>query len=244
MVVEEAEGSGADVMWFEPGVVLKDVKSSVWGFFKFKGTQVKGPNKEKVYCTICVSNKKASAKVSYCGGTSNLSAHLKYHHPAEYSKKEEEKKSGKITSYMTIQTDPKSGYRWPKSSTMWKTATKNLAIWLCRNSRPSNLVLDEGFRAFISFLCPQYEVPCPKTISNAIREIYEETKEKIVNKLAEVEFVAVTTDGGTSSNAVSFQDTNVHYLDEDLNMKVHTLGVRENKENILPLISGRKMMIF
>jgi hypothetical protein len=46
-----------------------------------------------------------------------------------------------------------------------------------------------------------------------------------------VEFVAVTTDGGTSSNAVSFQDTKVHYLDEDLNMKVHTLGVRENKEN-------------
>ena len=171
MVVEEAEGSGADVMWFEPGVVLKDVKSSVWGFFKFKGTQVKGPNKEKVYCTICVSNKKASAKVSYCGGTSNLSAHLKYHHPAEYSKKEEEKKSGKITAYMTIQTDPKSGYRWPKSSTMWKTATKNLAIWLCRNSRPSNLVLDEGFRAFISFLCPQNEVPCPKTISNAIRDL-------------------------------------------------------------------------
>ena len=58
----------------------------------------------------------------------------------------------------------------------------------------------------------------------------DETQKKIVEKLANVEFVAVTTDGGTSSNAVSFQDTNVHYLDEDLLMKVHTLGVRENKE--------------
>jgi hypothetical protein len=47
MVVEEAAGSGTDVMWFEPSVVLKDVKSSVWSFFKFKGTLVKGPNKAK-----------------------------------------------------------------------------------------------------------------------------------------------------------------------------------------------------
>ena len=92
MVVEEAGGSGADVMWFEPGVVLKDVKSSVWGVFKFKGTQIKGPNKEKVYCTICATNKKTSAKVSYSGGTSNLSSHLKNYHPDEYSKKEEEKR--------------------------------------------------------------------------------------------------------------------------------------------------------
>ena len=28
MVVEEAAGSGTDVMWFEPSVVLKDVKST------------------------------------------------------------------------------------------------------------------------------------------------------------------------------------------------------------------------
>jgi hypothetical protein len=41
---------------------------------------------------------------------------------------------------------------------------------------------------------------------------------------------SVTTDGGTSSNAVSFVGTNVHYLDEDLNMQFHTLGVRESKE--------------
>jgi hypothetical protein len=64
MVVEEAAGSGTDVMWFEPSVVLKDVKSSVWVFFKFKGTLVNGPNKAKVYCSLCVTNKKASAEVS------------------------------------------------------------------------------------------------------------------------------------------------------------------------------------
>ena len=48
MVVEEGAGTEADVMWFEPSVVLKDVKSNVWSFFRFKGTQEKGHNKAKV----------------------------------------------------------------------------------------------------------------------------------------------------------------------------------------------------
>ena len=52
-------------------------------------------------------------------------------------------------------------------------------------------------------LCPEYEVPCSQTIINFIQNMYEETKEKIKDKVAKVEFVAKTTDGGTSSNAGS-----------------------------------------
>ena len=59
-------------------------------------------------------------------------------------------------------------------------------------------------------------------IGNVIKVVYEEKKKEIVDKLAEVEFVSVPTDGGTSSNIVSFQDTDVHSLDEDLQMRVHT----------------------
>ena len=217
------------VLWFEPKAVLKEVKSNVWDFFKFKGTAVSGPKKDKVFCSLCLSAKK-QADVAYSGGTSNLSNHLKNHHPAEFSKKEAEKTPNKITAYLNRSTVGDSLYKWPKTSMMWKKATKSLAIWLCKSSRPSNMVLDEGLRAFLGLLCPQYEIPCPNTISNYIREIYEENHKKIKEQLEKVEFLAVTTDGGTSSNAVSFQDTNVHYLDDNLNMQVHTLGVRENKE--------------
>ena len=70
--------------WFEPSVVLKDVKSSVWEFFKFKGTKADGPNKSKVYCSLC-TNAKKDPSVAYSGGTSNLSTHLKNHHPDQYS---------------------------------------------------------------------------------------------------------------------------------------------------------------
>ena len=44
-VVEDTPQSGYDIMWFEPSILLKEMKSSVWNFFKFKGTKIKGPNK-------------------------------------------------------------------------------------------------------------------------------------------------------------------------------------------------------
>ena len=62
-----------------------------------------------------------------------------------------------------------------------------------------------------------------------IKEMYDSKKKEIVEKLKDVEFYGVTSDGGTSVNAVSFQDTNVHYLDRDLFLNYHCLGVRENK---------------
>ena len=219
---------GETFQWFEPSVVLKDVKSSVWEFFKFKGTKAEGPNKSKVYCSLC-TNAKKDPSVAYSGGTSNLSTHLKNHHPDQYSLVAK-KQPNKITAYTSETNKPKSQYKWPKSSPMWKKTTKALAKWLCKSSRPSHIVMDEGFRIFLNMLCPEYEVPCSQTIINFIQNMYEETKEKIKDKVAKVEFVAITTDGGTSSNAVSFVGTNVHYLDDDLNMQVHTIGVRENKE--------------
>eukprot|EP00092_Neocalanus_flemingeri_P035021 GFUD01038109.1.p1 GENE.GFUD01038109.1~~GFUD01038109.1.p1 ORF type:complete len:111 (-),score=34.88 GFUD01038109.1:48-380(-) len=70
-----------DIVWFEPKNVLKEVKSNVWEFYKFKGTVDSGPNKAKVFCSLCIAAKK-QADVAYRGGTSNLSNHLKNHHPA------------------------------------------------------------------------------------------------------------------------------------------------------------------
>ena len=224
--------------WFEPSEVLKDVKSAVWDFFKFKGTKAEGPSKSKVYCSLCIEAKK-DPSVAYSGGTSNLATHMKNHHPDQYSQVAK-KPPNKITAYMNDRSNSKSQYKWPKSSPMWKNTTKALAKWLCKSSRPSQLVKDEGFRILLNMLCPEYEVPCPQTIINFIENMYEETKEKIKDKLSEVEFVAITTDGGTSSNAVSFVGTNVHYLDEDLNMQFHIIGVRENKEKHTAINFRRK----
>ena len=77
--------------WFDPKLVLKEVKSSVWEFFKFKGTKADGPSKSKVYCSLCIAVKKDPV-VAYSGGTSNLATHMKNHHADQYSKKIAEQK--------------------------------------------------------------------------------------------------------------------------------------------------------
>ena len=51
-----------------------------------------------------------------------------------------------------------------------------------------------------------------------------------MDNLENVEICAITTDGGTSSDATSFQDINVYYIDEDMQLKSHCLAVTENRE--------------
>ena len=92
------------------------------------------------------------------------------------------------------------------------------------------MVKDPGFLAFMEYTCPEFEVPSTQTISNRVKEIYAKEKEKLKEKLREVDWVAITTDGGTSTNAISYQDTNVHFLDENLKLVSYVLSVKENKE--------------
>ena len=47
------EGSKEEVIWFPAKKVLTSVSSAVWNFFQLKGTKVKGPNKNWVFCKLC-----------------------------------------------------------------------------------------------------------------------------------------------------------------------------------------------
>ena len=53
---------------------------------------------------------------------------------------------------------------------------------------------------------------------------------EICKELKDVEYVSLTTNGGTSTNEVSFLDVNAHYVTSDFEMKSVVLAVRENKE--------------
>ena len=184
----------------------------------------------RVFCNLChdkVLGKKHPG-LCYKSTTSNIIDNLKRRHTLVYNKAENEKannnEAGKNTvlNYFGEKTTIK--YKWRKSGIKWRNATQSLATWLCADSRPSYLVEDQGFRAFLSTICPEYEVPCADTMTKYIKEMYDTKKKE------NVEFCGVTSDGGTSVNVVSFQDTNVHYIDKDLFLNYHCLGVRENKE--------------
>ena len=188
--------------------VLDSVKSSTWKFFKFRmsGGEV---DKNYVFCRLCLDGGKDGkmGKIKYCGGTTNMTSHLKACHKEEAKSllKDEGGKQSILDHFVASSSSDKAVKKWPKSTQRWKELTNALAKWFCKSSRPTAMVSDPGFHAFLALACPEYEPPSQSAITKYIRSLYEVKKKELTESLAEVEFCAVTTDGGTSSDATSFQ---------------------------------------
>ena len=187
--------------------VLDSVKSSTWKFFKFRmsGGEV---DKNYVFCRLCLDGGKDGkmGKIKYCGGTT-MTSHLKACHKEEAKSllKDEGGKQSILDHFVASSSSDKAVKKWPKSTQRWKELTNALAKWFCKSSRPTAMVSDPGFHAFLALACPEYEPPSQSAITKYIRSLYEVKKKELTESLAEVEFCAVTTDGGTSSDATSFQ---------------------------------------
>ena len=194
--------------YVDPKTVLDNVKSSTWKFFKFRlaGGEV---DRSYVFCRLCLDGGNLKrGQIKYCGGTTNMTNHLKGCHKEEAKSlvKEEVTKQSSLDHFVTS-TD-KAVKKWPKSSEKWKNLTTALAKWFCKSSRSTAMVSDPGFHAFLSLACPEYDPPSQSSITKYIRSLYEVKKEEITESLANIEFCAITTDGGTSSDATSFQVLN------------------------------------
>ena len=107
--------------------VLDIVKSSAWGFFKFR---VSGEDIDKsfVHCKLCLdAGQKKKVQIKYCGGTTNLTNHLKTWHKADYksAEKEEAPKESILDHFGGGQG--KAVPKWPKTSERWKELTLAIA---------------------------------------------------------------------------------------------------------------------
>jgi hypothetical protein len=236
---EQVEESGDEVeVTYSAHQVLKKVPSSmVWPFFYFKQNKTtKLANMSRVYCRVCPSgNKSLKEGLPYCNSTSNLSNHLKVHHPKAFKDAEDDKNAPTDLNQNQVKINkiftPKTVVKWKKNSEKWKKVTMSITKWFVQDTRPAYMVEDEGFIKFMAIACPEYETPCANTISKYIDELYIQESERVKNELKDFEFLAMTTDGGSSSNARSFQEMGVHGITENFDMKYYTLGVREVKES-------------
>ena len=195
-------------------------------------------DKNRVFCILCTGGKKKDAGIAYCGGTTSLNNHMQINHPDIWYETKKEAKKGNaenedekqpmIKKFLNVKT-----YQWPKSSVRWKDTTKMIAKWFVKDTRPAEMVEDEGFRRLMAMLKPEYIVPCANTITKYIENLYIEDKSRIEKELVKLEFVAVTTDGGSSSNCSSFQEVGLHGLTEDFKMKYYNVAVTEVKEKVV-----------
>ena len=89
--------------------------------------------------------------------------------------------------------------------------------------QPMSVVEDEGFKKLISFLEPDYTMPCRKTVTSRVIKLYKDCSAKIKRLLDQTMYVALTTDCWTSLTMTSYMAVTCHYIDQEWQMQAHVL---------------------
>lgn len=143
--------------------------------------------------------------ITYSSGqTNSVTKHMATYHPdklREFSKKAKAPRRAKLVNdYSTV------GERKPKKRVIEITKDEQehvnelIALWLARSHRPYNLVHDEGFRNYISYitqtLCGvDVLVPRRRTVSNKVNSVATQLRASLKARLRDTSaYYCVTTD--------------------------------------------------
>lgn len=83
---------------------------------------------------------------------------------------------------------------------------------------------DAEFQTFVKLLCPGYNLPSRKTISESLMpQLYESTLDSVKSSINEAFAVCVTTDGWTSIDNRSFLAVTAHWINKRAELKSNLL---------------------
>ena len=84
-----------------------------------------------------------------------------------------------------------------------------------------------GFVTMCSRFDNKYRVPCRQTVANKlIPERFELLKEHLLEICNVIEYCSMTTDGWKSQATQGYIDLNIHYVDEDFELKLMLLSFK------------------
>ena len=87
---------------------------------------------------------------------------------------------------------------------------------IAKDQQPLTIVRDQGFREFVAELDQNYTLPSTKSIrEKLIPRVYNNSMIDLLEELKNVTFLAMTTDGWTSSTADKYQVYTIHYINWD-----------------------------
>lgn len=209
-------------------------KSEVWKFFGF----LKGSEEKKVVCIKC------KAIMKYSGNTTNMSYHLRRHHPelgnavfsqgkgsasATASETVKSEISQPSTSAALVQTPIYAafGQKLNRNSAKAQAITSSITSFIIECMVPFSIVDSNGFRNVIKAAEPRYTVPERHYFSEqAIPEMYEEVKRSVIKCILQSTRVAITTDSWTSRATQSYVTVTAHYIDLNWEMCSSVLQTR------------------
>ena len=193
--------------------------SPVWDIFNKTEEICDGKKTKKATCSLC------DEKLAYCGGTSNLSKHIKAKHPETYQKlfgdavtSSGSKKQLSITSFQKRCSASRSA-----------EITRHIAEFVAHDLRPVAVVDGVGFIKLLNVLEPGYVVPSQPHIMSILRQQYLSLLKKVRHSL-EMRHVAITTDIWTSSATEAYITVTMHFIDDDWNLVSRVLSTKAMPE--------------
>lgn len=99
-----------------------------------------------------------------------------------------------------------------------------MATFLVVENTPLRTVEKPAFRETLQSFDKQYELQSKKYLSNTvIPQLFNETKEKIIAELHNLDFFSATTDMWSSVNMTQFLSLTVHFINKNSELKSRCL---------------------
>jgi len=187
----------------------KNRNTKLWRYFGFRsddGASIAKGHDKTVYCKI---DKCTSAKIPYCGNTTNLVHHIQKNHPkenAEYLSSSSPAALQKITSFCrpakVVTLDSARG----------REITSAVVGFIVEDLRPINVVTGRGFRKLMQATAPEYPLASASYYTGQISDRYALASINLQSLLSTAMNVAITCDMWTSQAKDAFVGLTLHYV--------------------------------
>ena len=217
-------------------IPLPGAKSKIWKYFAFEADDNdKIQNSTIVFCQVPNCN----ARIGYSRNTTNMSLHLKRHHPTHYQEVQVvsdddnsaqphcSKDASKPTHWQSRITDAfYSVEPYHKNNLRYKACEEALAKFVCLDLQPLSIVSSPPFLQLLKTLDPKFTPLSASQFSRVvIPTLYEKTKSKVKDTLGKVDYLSVTTDAWTGCHNRSYISVTTHFIDPLWNLKHYCLQI-------------------
>ena len=166
-------------------------KSEVWNYFGFPIHFENGVKKVDHSKTVCMTCK---SELRYHGNTTNMSLHIKRHHPTFSISTDRKRKVDENDMSSSSINSPKQVCQVPgqlRLAEAFKTKlshtslraqmiSRQISKFICKDMRPLSMISNDGFKQLINLLEPKYVIPSrPHFTDRIIPDLYNETNDQV-----------------------------------------------------------------
>ncbi|XDV29398.1 hypothetical protein PO909_032532 [Leuciscus waleckii] len=173
-----------------------------------------------VVCKLC------NKEFAYHRSTSSLKYHLNAKHIAA-SVDVSPTPSTRTNTQPTLHQ--MTGLRTRVTKSTSEKITNGLAHWIALDCRPLGVVEDKGLQNVLKIASSDttYELPCRKTVTKRVQQLYDNEKEDKENLLEKAECVALTGDHWTSVSNSNYFGVTAHFI--DVKWRLHSFALTIQK---------------